>query len=139
MTLAADRRVHHAEATQRVVAVRRHLGQVVDQHLDGRDVAEIPQVVEFLGRGDVQDVGRPPGLAGERHQAPRAQEGAFLVAPFHVGPVGLAPAEQRLAGLQPVLVLAVEGDAPVAGAHRPLEVHVVLDHQSPPWSCRRRP
>ena len=50
MPLAADRRVHHAVAAEPLVAVGRHLGQVVHQHLAGGDVAEILEVVEFLAR-----------------------------------------------------------------------------------------
>ena len=127
--LAADRRVHHAEAFQPVVAVRRDLGEVVDQHLAGGDVAEILQVVEFLGGGDVQDVRRAAGGAGQRHQAPGAEEGAFLVAPFHVAAIGVARLEHVLAVLQAVFVLAVIGDAAAAGAHDAFQVLVVLDHQ----------
>ncbi len=71
----------------------------------------------------------PPRLAGQRHQPPRAQQRAFLVAPFHVAAVRHAGVEHRLAGLQPVLVLAVVGDRPAAGPHHRLQAGIVLDQQ----------
>ena len=129
MTRPADRRVHHAEPLQRVVAVRRHLREMVQQHLAGREVAEVLQVVQFLRGGDVQDMRRPAGGARQRHQPTRAKERGLLVAPFHVAAIRIAGLEQRPALLQPIFVLGVIRDSPAPGPHHALQVFVVLHQQ----------
>ena len=117
VTTVSDRRIDHGVGTQPVIGVGRPLGEVVEQHLHRGDVAIVVQVVQFLRRRDMQNMGGPPGAAGQRHEAAGAEERRLDIAPLGVARIGHALMEEVLAVSQAILVLAVIGDAAAAGPH----------------------
>src|SRR4029453_10697982 len=72
---------------------------------------------------------QPAGSPRQIHQPPRPEEGAFLIPPFHMRAVGVALLVQVLPTLQPILVLAVEGDPALPGEHHLLKRGIVLDEE----------
>ena len=102
---------------------------MLGRRLDGRDVLRRGQQRQFLRRRNVQHMNPAAGLTGERQNAPGGENRRLDVAQMGMLPGAGRRVEQRLARVQPVFVLGVDGCPAAAACEHPAQGRVVGDQQ----------
>ena len=102
---------------------------MLGRRLDRRDILRCGEQREFLGCRNMQHMDAPAGLARQRQDALRRQRRRLDIAQVRMLPGAGSRVEQRIARVQPVFVLGMDGGAPVAAGQDTAQGLVVGNQQ----------
>ena len=127
MARGAHRRIHLRERADALIGLVVE-NEMVGRHFDAGDVLVVGEERDFFRRGDMQHMHERALLPRDAQQALRRAQRGLFVAPDRMRG-GVARDAKRLAFVEPLLVLAVEGGAAARVRENFGDARVICDEQ----------